>query len=364
VSEYLVPIALIVAGFALLMAGGEMLVRGASRLAALAGISPLVIGLTVVALGTSAPEMAITLQSSLSGRADLAVGNVVGSNICNVLLILGLSALAAPLAVSVQLIRWDVPWMILASFLLLVLSLDGVIGRWDGGLLFGGLVAYVGWAVLQSRRESQKAQAEYEKQYGVRARPRRKEIAIQAALIVGGLVLLTLGSHWLVGGAATIARLLGVSELLIGLTILAVGTSLPELAASVIASIRRERDIAVGNIVGSNLFNILGVLGLSALLAPNGIAVSKVALHFDIPVMIAVAVACLPIFFTGHAISRWEGGILFAYYLAYTAYLILGATDEELTRTFGRVMLGLVIPLTGATLVFSLVRALRQPRTQ
>ncbi len=357
--EYLIPLAWIIVGIGLLAVGGELLVRGAARLAAIAGISPLVIGLTVVALGTSAPEMAVTLQASVRGQTDLAVGNVVGSNICNVLLILGLSALAAPLVVSVRLVWWDVPLMVLASLLVLVFGRDGTIGRWDGGCLFLGLLCYVAWAVIQGRRESRKVQQEFEQQFGTKAKS-WKSVGIQAVLIVVGLVLLTVGSNWLVGGAVTIARLLGVGELVIGLTILAVGTSLPELAASVVASIRGERDIAAGNIVGSNLFNILGVLGLSALIAPHGIAVSPVALQFDIPVMIAVAVACLPLFAVGHRINRLGGGILFAYYWAYTGYLVLDAWSERLTRSFGQVMLWFVIPLTAIGLTVSVVRSLRK----
>lgn len=359
VTDYLVPVGLIVLGFGLLTAGGELLVRGASRLAAAVGVSPLVIGLTVVALGTSAPEMAVTLRSSLQGKADLAVGNVVGSNICNVLLILGLSALAAPIAVSVRLIRWDVPLMILASVLCYVLGLSGQISRGGGALLFCGLVSYVAWAVVQSRKESREVQLEYAREYGTESNSRSEKAGVQVALIVVGLILLTLGSHWLILGSVAIARLLGVSELLIGLTILAVGTSLPELAASVIASLRGERDIAVGNVVGSNLFNILGVLGLSALLSPKGIAISNVAIRFDIPVMVAVAVACLPIFFSGHRITRWEGGLLLAYYLAYTVYLILGATNEDLSHSLGQAMLAFVVPLTVVTLALDVIRTLR-----
>jgi len=357
--DYLTSLVLMLAGFVLLVGGGELLVRGASRLAAALGVSPLVIGLTVVALGTSAPEMAVTLQSSLQGQADLAVGNVVGSNICNVLLILGLSALAAPLVVSSRLIWWDVPLMIVASLLLFGFGIDGRIDRWDGGVLFAGLVGYVAWAIVQSRKESREVRQEYSEHFQAEPGPGWKTIGLQIAYIGIGLVLLTVGSNWLVTGAVSIARLLGVSELLIGLTILAVGTSLPELAASIVASVRGERDIAVGNVVGSNLFNILGVMGLSAVVAPHGIPVSEVALHYDIPVMIAVAVACLPVFFGGHQITRWEGGLFFGYYVVYTVHLILRATQANHSQAYGWLVLGFLVPLTVVTLTVSVLRTVR-----
>ncbi len=352
---------MIVVGFGLLAAGGELLVRGASRLAAAAGISPLVIGLTVVALGTSAPEMAVTLQASLRGQSDLAVGNVVGSNICNVLLILGLSALAAPLAVSGRLVRFDVPLMIAASVAVFVLGMDGRFGRADGAVLFAGLVGYVVWNVAKSRSESREARCERENGHGTARASRSREVGGHALLVVAGLVLLTVGSNWLVLGASAIARMLGVGELLIGLTIVAAGTSLPELATSVVASLRGERDIAVGNVIGSNLFNILAVLGLSALLAPDGIAVSRAAIELDIPVMIAVAVACFPIFLAGHRVGRWEGGLLFAGYLGYEAYRILEATNEHASRALGQVMLGVAVPFVIATLAFNTIRTIRRP---
>ena len=328
---------LIIVGLITLVGGGELLVRGASRIAALARISPLVIGLTVVAFGTSAPELAVSLKASLAGQTDIAIGNVVGSNIFNVLLILGVSALVTPLVVSSQLIRIDVPLMIAASVALLLLGLDGHIGRIDGFVLFGVLVVYTGWSIRKSRKETTAVQKEFAHEFGsVKQEKTVLQPWFHVGLIIVGLVLLTFGARWLVDGAVTIAKLLGMSELLIGLTIVAVGTSLPEVAASVLASIKGERDIAVGNVVGSNIFNILSVLGLSASVAPGGVEVSQTALRLDIPIMIAVAVACLPVFFTGHVIARWEGGLFLAYYLAYTAYLILAATNEAVSRTLRR----------------------------
>lgn len=343
----------LVAGFALLIGGAEVLVRGASRLAAAVGISPLVIGLTVVAFGTSAPEFAVSVNAGLSGQPDIALGNVVGSNIFNVLFILGLSGLIAPLVVARQLVRLDVPLMIAASFLVLILGLDGRIGRIEGGALFFTLLAYTGFLVRQSRKENSAASAAD----GARQAPAAGRWLIDLAFIAAGLALLVLGSRWLVDSAVAIAQYLGVDELIIGLTIVAVGTSLPEVATSVVASIRGERDIAVGNVVGSNLFNLLGVLGLASLVSPAGMAVSETALYFDIPVMIAVAVACLPIFFTRHLIARWEGGVFFAYYLAYTAYLILAETGHALLPLFSAAMLGFVLPLTTLTLAVLTMRA-------
>ena len=351
---------LFVLGIVILVAGAEVLVRGASRLAAALGISPLVIGLTVVAFGTSSPELAVSVQSAFSGETSLAVGNVVGSNIFNVLFILGLAAAVTPLVVAQQLVRLDVPLVIAASFALLLLAQDGALGRVDGVLLFAGVVAYTVFLVRQSRRETAAVRAEYEQEFGEKAAGAASWLR-DAALIVGGLVMLVLGSRWLVGGAVEIATALGVSELVIGLTIVAAGTSLPEVATSVLASMRGERDIAVGNVVGSNLFNLLAVLGLSSLVAPGGIAVDPAALRFDIPVMIAVAVACLPIF-ARQVISRPTGIFFLAYYVAYAAYLVLAATEHDALPAYSSVMTLFVLPITAVTLAIVGIRALRARR--
>ncbi len=342
------------AGLALLVVGGDLLVRGASALAAAARISPLVIGLTVVAFGTSAPELAVSVASALKGQADLALGNVVGSNIFNVLFILGLSALLTPLVVSSQLIRFDVPLMIGLSGLVLGVSLDGRIGRWDGVFLSGGLLTYVAWSVWQSRRESARVQAEFAAEYA--APPKSSSLLGQVALIVLGLVLLVVGSQWLINACVEIARRLHVSELMIGLTIVAAGTSLPEVATSVIAALKGERDIAVGNVVGSNIFNILAVLGLTAVVAPQGIDIAPDALRADIPVMILVACACLPIFFTGLRISRAEGALFFAYYLAYNVFLVMRATEYQGLAAYCWWMTRIILPVTGVLLLATVVR--------
>jgi cation:H+ antiporter len=347
-----------IAGLVALVAGAELLVRGASKLALSFGISPLVVGLTVVSFGTSAPEMAVSVGAVLNGTTDIAIGNVVGSNIFNVLFILGLSALITPLVVNIQLIRQEVPIMIGASLLLLALSLDGKLGLFDGGLLFALLLAYTVFLVRQSRAETQAARDEYAAEVQPSAPGAwDARLPVQLALIVVGLGLLVLGSEWLVASAIIFAKALGVSDVVIGLTIVAAGTSMPEVAASVMAAVKGERDIAVGNVVGSNLFNILGCLGLSGLVAgSDGLVVPPSVLNFDIWVMIAVALACLPVFLTGREIARWEGGVFLLYYAAYVAYLILAAQQHDALGSFSGVMLSFVIPITVVTLVVMALR--------
>ena len=347
---------LFAAGLAALIAGASLLVRGASRLSLSFGISPLVVGLTVVALGTSSPEIAVSVGAALEGKTDIAVGNVVGSNVFNVLFILGVSALITPLVVHVQLIRQEVPIMIGASLLLFVLGLDGRIGFTDAALLFGLLVAYTGYLVVQSRRAGQDAQEALTSELPAAA-SWDGHWAVQGLLVVGGLVALVFGSEWLVMASTAFARQLGVSDLVIGLTIVAAGTSMPEVATSVMAALKGERDIAVGNVIGSNIFNILGCLGLAGLVAPDGLPLSQAVLNFDLWVMIATAFACLPIFLTGREIARWEGGLFVGYYIAYTAFLILASQQHELLPRLSQAMLTFVIPLTIVTLLVALLRS-------
>ena len=360
----LMTIGMLVAGLELLVVGGEFLVRGASRLAAVLGISPLVIGLTVVAFGTSSPELAVSLQAGLGGNPDIAVANVVGSNIFNVLFILGLCAVILPLVVSVQLIRLDVPIMIGSSVLLFALiGFDQKLQWFDGILLFGLLVAYTAWAIIKSRQETAAAKAEYSQEFGeapLKVEHNPRFLAMQAVFIVGGLALLALGARWLVDSATAIARAFNVSDMIIGLTIVAAGTSLPEVAASVIATLRKERDIAIGNVVGSNIFNILGILGISALVTPGGLNVAPAMISFDIPIMIAVALACLPIFFTSMSIARWEGWVFLGSYVAYTAYLVLQATAHDALPMFSNTMLYFVLPLIGLSIGVTAFQALRK----
>lgn len=351
---------LFVLGLGLLIVGADFLIRGASKLALAVGISPLVVGLTVVAYGTSAPELAISTLSAFKGQADIAFGNVVGSNIFNVLLILGISALITPLRISEQLVRLDVPLMIVISVLTFVLALDGSIGRIEGALLFAGAVAYTWFQIWQSRRESIIREQVF-KEGASREKHSAAQVAFFLFMIALGLALLVIGANWFVAGAIALARTFGVSELVIGLTIVAAGTSMPEVATSVVAALRGERDIAVGNIVGSNIFNILCVLGASAVIAPQGVAVSSQALWFDVPVMIAVAVACWPIFYTGLTIARWEAMLFLIYYALYTLYLSLVATKGAFAPQLATFMQWIGLPITAAVLLIGAARADLKP---
>lgn len=355
-------ILLFVSGLVFLIVGAEALVRGASRLAAIFGISPLVIGLTVVAFGTSSPELAVSVKSALSDQNSIAVGNVIGSNIFNVLFILGLSALIVPLVVSQKLLRLDVPLMIALSVVVLIFSLDENFSRTEGLVLVAGLAIYVSFLIYQSRRESVDAKEASSKEFEAEGSV-KSSWAKNIAMVLSGLGLLVLGSRWLVNGAVSFAQYLGISELVIGLTIVAVGTSLPEVVTSVIAAVRGERDIAVGNVVGSNIFNIMGVLGCASIVAPAGIEVSPAVSMFDIPVMIVVAFACLPIFFTGGLISRQEGALFLGYYAAYTLYLVLAASHHDALPSFSTAMLYFVIPLTIVTLIIIALREIRGRRS-
>ena len=342
-----------VLGLAALVVGAEALVRGASRLAVSWGISPLVVGLTVVAFGTSTPEMAVSVGAALAGSSDLAIGNVVGSNIANVMLILGLSALIAPLLVHEQIIRQEIPIMIGASLVVVAIALDGNIGRVEAALLFAGVIAYTVFLVVQSRRASKDSEDEFASEIPTSQWDRHW--GVQAALVVGGLALLVLGADWLVGAAVVFAKVLGVSDLVIGLTVVAVGTSMPEIATSLIAALRGQRDIAVGNVVGSNIFNLLAVLGAAGVVSANGLDVPEAARNFDLWVMLAVAFACLPILFTGREIARWEGMLFLGYYAAYLLYLVLAAQQHASLQAFSNVMLSYVIPLTAVTLLVSFI---------
>jgi cation:H+ antiporter len=356
-------IVMLVAGLIILVIGAEGLVRGSSRLAAALGISPLVIGLTVVAFGTSSPEMAVSVQSALAGQGDIALGNVIGSNIFNVLFILGISALITPLVVAQQLVRLDVPLMIGISIVVWLMALNGYLGRWEGMLLFAGIIIYTAFLIWQSRRESKAVQEEYASEYAERETRTWQHTALNIVLTVGGLALLVLGAQWFVDGATQLARFFGVSDLIIGLTIVAAGTSLPEVAASVVAALRGERDIAVGNVVGSNIFNLLAVLGLAGLVAPGeGLAVAPGILAIDLPFMVAVAIACLPIFFTGGTVKRWEGIVFLGYYVAYTVFLILTATDHPNLPQYQTFLLVFIAPLTVLTIGVSVAQELRKRR--
>lgn len=320
-------------GLAALAIGAEFLVRGASRLALSVGISPLVVGLTVVAMGTSAPEMAVSVDAALSGSVDVAVGNVIGSNIFNVLFILGTSALIVPLAVHAQIIRQEVPIMIAATLLFVVMAIDGRISFGEAALLLGALAAYTVFIILQSRRESRETFGEFASEMPPAA-SWDKHWSVQVLAVLGGLALLIVGADLLVDAATSFARALGVSDLVIGLTIVAAGTSLPEVAASLMAALRGERDIAVGNVVGSNVFNILGCLGLAGMAAPDGLVVAADLLRTDIWVLLAAMLACIPVFAYRHEITRWQGGLLLLSYMSYTTWLLLHTQQHPMLPRF------------------------------
>ncbi len=327
-------------GVVLLVVGAELLVRGAAAIAGKLGIQPVIIGLTVVAFGTSAPELAVSLGAGLRGDTDVAFGNVVGSNIVNVLFILGASAMVRSLVVTQRIVKLDVPLVIGASVAVGVMALDGGIGRIDGAFLFAAVLAYTSWLIRGSRRETVEVKAEYSEAITeLEGAEVRRPLAVQAALVAIGLGGLVAGAQLLVSGATTVAEELGVSQLVIGLTVVAVGTSLPELATSMLAALRGQRDIAVGNVVGSNLFNLLCVLGATGVVSPNRVEVSEASLRLDLPVMVAAALVLVPIFWNGFEISRWEGAVLVAAYLAYVSYLVLDASDHRAASGVGLVSL-------------------------
>ena len=350
---------LFLAGLVLLIVGADLLVRGASRLSLSLGIAPLVVGLTVVAFGTSAPELAVSVKGALDGQTDIALGNVVGSNILNVLFILGLSALLAPLVVDRQLIRQEVPILIGLSTLVGVMALDLNLSFAEGALLVALMLGYTLLLYFQGKGAPA---AEVSDDLLPAAPGLLSKVPVQLLLVAVGLGMLVLGSGWLVDAATVFATQLGVSPLVIGLTIVSFGTSLPEVATSVIAALRGEREIAVGNVLGSCIFNLVAVLGISSMVAEGGLTVPPSLLAFDLPVMIAVAVACLPVLFTGHLIARWEGAVFLAYYVAYTTYLVLYAQDHDALDEYSFVMGSVVIPLTAITLVVVVWRELHRRR--
>jgi cation:H+ antiporter len=352
---------LFLGGLVILILGADLLLRGATRLAAAFGISPLAIGLTIVAIGTASPEIAVSLQAALSGQGDLTLGNVLGSNIFNILFILGMTAMVAPIVIAEQLIRMDAPIMLAASLLVLALALDGSLGLLDSFILLFCLIVYTIFALRQSRAESLKVQNEYAAEFAQKQPRTTKNTLMNTFLILLGLSLLAIGSRWLVDSAVAIARTFRVSELIIGLTIVAVGTSLPEVTTSVIAALKKESDIAVGNAVGSNIFNLLGVLGSGALLSPGGIPVAANILRFDFLVMIFVAMVSLPIFYIDNRISRVEGGLLLAYYIFYMAYIAMRATSSSALPAMTWFVI-VFVPITFVALVVFAVRSTRLKR--
>lgn len=316
------------AGLAALIIGAEMLVRGGSRLAAALGIPPIIVGLTVVSIGTSMPELAVGVLAAAEGNGSLAVGNIAGTNTFNLLFILGLSALLRPLSMQMRTVRFDLPVMTGAALLLWLLAADGVLVRGDGAVLVTAAIVYSALVIHTSRRESRPVQDEFVGEYSDDhgdAPPvsGRRRLTWDTALLVIGIAVVVIGAEWLVDGAVGIARDFGVSDAFIGLTVVAIGTSAPELVTTVISTIRNQRDIAVGNLLGSSIYNILLILGITALVPAHGLGLESDLVRVDIPVMVAVALACVPIFISGRRVSRLEGAAMVAAYVGYLAFLLL-----------------------------------------
>lgn len=302
---------LILLSLVILTVGADLLVRGAGSLALRFGVSPLVVGLTVVAFGTSAPELVVSVKAAWQQQGDISAGNVIGSNIFNIGMILGLAALISPMKVQLQLLKFDAPIMVLTSLLLVGVLWDRQVERWEGILLFLGILAYVVINVRFSRKHHTKA---IDREFEDGVPHQTKSPWIDALLVVGGLALLVLGSRILVHNAVAMARGLGVTEAVIGLTIVAAGTSMPELATSVVAAIKKEADIAIGNIVGSNIFNILAIVGISGIFSPFATPGIQ---NFDLICMTAFALVLAPMLITGGKLVRWEGAVLLGGFAAY-----------------------------------------------
>jgi cation:H+ antiporter len=312
---------LILGGLAALLPGAELLVRGGARLATSLGIRPMVIGMTVVSLGTSLPELAIGVDAAVSGNPDLAVGTIIGANLVNVLLILGLSALLVPIIFQRRTLRFNLPAMVAAALALYLLSLDGTLGRADGFLLLVGGAAYT-WALVGiSRRDP----ADTTSDTPVLAQGDHRPLRDTAAL-VAGIALIVLGAELLVEGAVQGAQSLGVSGAVIGLTVVAIGSAAPELVTTLVSTLRGDRDIAIGNLLGSSVYNIAVVLGVTVVVAPGGVPVPDEVVAADLVLLVVVAVAAVPVFVSGARINRVEGALFVATYLSYLAWLLLART--------------------------------------
>jgi cation:H+ antiporter len=361
----------LVAGLVLVVAGADALVRGAARAAAALGVPPLLVGLTVVAYGTSAPELAVSLSAGAGSRPELALANVVGSNVFNVLAILGLAALFAPLAASAAVVRREIPLMLLVTIGAMALGADGVLARGDGIVLLAGLAALTASQVVAARRalrgaaharrarDANRPQVDPGRARRGRAGDtRRRDAFLRDALFVAaGLTGLVIGAGWLVDAAVAIALDLGVGEVVIGLTIVAAGTSLPELATSIVAALRGERDLAIGNVVGSNVFNLVGILGLASLTAPGGLPVASQVLGLDAWVALGAAALLLPLARSGGALVRWEGAVLvlaYAGYLAAVVAIALGRWDVP--------PVGVGVAIAGLPLLLAAGALARRPR--
>jgi len=339
-----IPTLWFILGLIALIWGAEILVRSSSKLAASLGVSKLVIGLTVVAFGTSAPELAVGIEAGLMNQPDILMGNVIGSNLTNTLLILGLASLIIPLEVHKNLIRFDLPVMITSTLLLILLSLNNIITFWECAFLFLCLLIYL-YALVRFSGKTRLTEEET-----VKAGSPWKS----GLLSIVGLVMLIFGARWMVGSATIFAEKAGVSELLIGLTIVAVGTSLPEIVTSILAAVRGEKDLAVGSIVGSNILNILSVIGISGLFI-SGIPVQDSLLQVGYIILMAVSVLCFPIFFTGRRIKRIEGAIFLSSYILYLFYLYLDSIASSFLPSFVQWVLFGFVPVVVLYVIVALI---------
>jgi K+-dependent Na+/Ca+ exchanger related-protein len=315
-----------IAGLVIIILGAEFVLRGASRLAARLGIKPLIIGLTVVSVGTSMPELAVGITAVSENTGSLAVGNIAGTNIFNILFILGLSAAIRPLPLQLLSIRLDVPVMIVSAIALFLMALDGTLSRIEGAILTLAAVAYAMALIRISKKESAKMRQEFAEEFSAQVLLKEKNSVMawigNIILLMAGLALCMLGADLLVAGAVQIAQAMGVSDAVIGLTIVAVGTSAPELATTIVATIKNDRDVAVGNLIGSSISNILFILGVTCLVAPQGVDISSDILWLDLPMAAAVAIVCYPVFRSDRMVTRREGMIFVIIYLAYMALLL------------------------------------------
>ena len=318
------PIVWIIAGLLALILGAELIVRGGSRIAARLGIPPILIGLTIVSVGTSTPELAVGIEAAVRGNGSLAVGNIAGTNTVNLLLIFGLSALLRPLAVSARTVRFDLPAMTFVAVGFLVMAWDGLLTRTDGAVMVFGGFAYTIAIIYLSKREGRSIQAEFAREFaGDKLRESNAPALWGSLALIAGIFIVVVGSDWLVDGSVTLARKMGISEALIGLTIVAVGTSSPELVTTIVGTLRNDRDIAIGNLLGSSIYNILAILGITCLIPAVPLTVEPALLAIDIPVMTVATLACIPLFVTDRRVSRIEGGLLVASYLIYLLYLVI-----------------------------------------
>lgn len=320
------PLVIFISGLIIILLGAEFVLSSSSRIAAMMGIRPIIIGLTVVSIGTSMPELAVGITAVSEGYGSLAVGNIAGTNMLNILFILGLSAALKPLPLHQLSIRLDVPVMIGAAVILFLMALDGMISRIEGIFLFLAAIVYVVVLIRMSKKESVSLKKEYEEEYSTKAllnKPGTLAITGNSVLLIAGIGLSVLGANLLVDGSVDIALSLGVSEAIIGLTIVAIGTSAPELATTIMATIKNDRDVAIGNLIGSSISNILVILGLTTIASPHGVDVSKDILWLDLPLAAAVAIACYPVFRSNKMVSRTEGIVFVSLYLVYLSSLIL-----------------------------------------